>query len=89
MNILDAHETSLGAPAPLREPALIMTIQQSIESVDLLVRLRDGLRRLDPAWCQLHDAEQISDEELDDLIGELEEAVDAGLIVVGPARVAA
>ena len=66
-----------------------MTVQQSIESVDLLVRLRDGLRRLDPAWCALNGAEQITDEELDELIGEVEEAVDAGLIVAGPVRAAA
>lgn len=66
-----------------------MTIAQSIESVDLLVRLRDGLRRLDPTWCALHDREQISDEELDYLIGEVEEAVEAGLIIVEPVRAAA
>jgi len=61
-----------------------LTIQQSIETVDLLQRVRDGLRRLDPAWCRLNDVEQIDDEELDELIGEVEEAVEAGLIVVAP-----
>ncbi len=66
-----------------------MTIAQSIESVDLLVRLRDGLRRLDPTWCDLNGQQQISDEELDYLIGDLEEAVEAGLIVVEPVRAAA
>lgn len=66
-----------------------MTIDQSIETIGLLARLRDGLRRLDPAWCALNNAEQITDEELDELIGEVEEAVEAGLVVAGPLRSAA
>jgi hypothetical protein len=41
----------------------------------LLRDLRDGFRRLDPAWCALNDKPQISDEELDELIGQIEEAV--------------
>jgi hypothetical protein len=41
----------------------------------LLVNIRDGLRRLDPVWCSLNNRDQISDEELDDLIGEVEEVV--------------
>ena len=58
-------------------------------ALELLTRVRDGLRRLDPTWCALHDREQISDEELDYLIGEVEEAVEAGLIIVEPVRAAA
>jgi hypothetical protein len=42
----------------------------------LLTEIRDALRRMDPAWCALHDAEQISDEELDELIGRVEDAVE-------------
>jgi hypothetical protein len=42
--------------------------------VDLLRHVRDGLRRLDPTWCELNDQQQISDEELDEIIGEVEEA---------------
>jgi hypothetical protein len=30
------------------------------------------------AWCALHDAEQISDEELEELIGRVEDAVEDG-----------
>jgi hypothetical protein len=44
----------------------------------LLHDLLSGLRRLDPAWCRLHREEQISDEDLDLLIGRLEDAVDGG-----------
>jgi hypothetical protein len=42
-------------------------------AIELLVQVRDGLRRLDPAWCELNDQQQISDEELDCLIGEVED----------------
>lgn len=38
--------------------------------------LLDVLRRLDPAWCVLNDQTQISDEELDQAIGELEDLVE-------------
>lgn len=38
--------------------------------------LLDVLRRLDPAWCALHGQTQISDEELDQAIGELEDLVE-------------
>jgi hypothetical protein len=48
------------------------------ERHDLLRDVRDALRRMDPAWCALHDAEQISDEELDELIGRVEDAVEDG-----------
>jgi hypothetical protein len=44
-------------------------------ALELLTRVRDGLRRLDPAWCTLHGQEQITDEELDELIGDVEEFV--------------
>ena len=39
----------------------------------LLFDVRDGLRRLDPAWCIVNGADQITDEELDLLVGEVEE----------------
>jgi len=39
----------------------------------LLFDVRDGLRRLDPAWCSVNGADQITDEELDLLVGEVEE----------------
>jgi len=39
----------------------------------LLFDVRDGLRRLDPAWCIVNGATQITDEELDLLVGEVEE----------------
>lgn len=39
----------------------------------LLISVRDALRRLDPAWCSLHNVEQVTDEELDEAIGSLEE----------------
>ena len=42
----------------------------------LLVALRDTLRRLDPAWCALNGRPQVSDEELDDMIGRLEEEME-------------
>ncbi len=47
-------------------------------SLALLTEIRDALRRTDPAWCALHDAEQISDEELEELIGRVEDAVEDG-----------
>ena len=43
-----------------------------------LRRLRDGLRRMDPAWCALHKQEQLSDEEFDDLLGTLEDLLEDG-----------
>lgn len=47
-----------------------------LNAFQLLTEVRDGLRRLDPSWCQLNNQEQISDEELSNLIGEVEEFVD-------------
>ncbi len=41
-----------------------------------LTEIRDALRRMDPAWCALHGQEQISDEELEELIGRVEDAVE-------------
>ena len=45
-------------------------------SLALLTEVRDALRRMDPAWCALHGQEQISDEELEELIGRVEDAVE-------------
>lgn len=47
----------------------------SDEMRSLLISLRDTLRRLDPAWCALNNATQVTDEELDEAIGNLEEAL--------------
>lgn len=47
----------------------------SDEMRSLLISLRDTLRRLDPAWCALNNAIQVTDEELDEAIGNLEEAL--------------
>ena len=44
----------------------------------LLTEIRDALRRMDPAWCALHGQEQISDEELEELIARVEDAVEDG-----------
>lgn len=42
----------------------------------MLLGLRDTLRRLDPAWCALNGRPQVTDEELDEAIGNLEEALE-------------
>ena len=47
-------------------------------SLALLIEIRDALRRTDPAGCALHGQEQISDEELEELIGRVEDAVEDG-----------
>ena len=47
-------------------------------SLALLTEVRDALRRLDPAWCATHGKEQIGDEELDELIARVEDAVEDG-----------
>jgi hypothetical protein len=47
-------------------------------SLALLTEIRDALRRTDPAWCATHGQEQISDEELEELIGRVEDAVEDG-----------
>jgi hypothetical protein len=57
----------LRLPAPLDEATEL-----------LLTEIRDALRRTDPAWCALHGQEQISDEELEELIGRVEDAVEDG-----------
>ena len=44
----------------------------------LLTEIRDALRRTDPAWCALHGVEQITDEELEELIARVEDAVEDG-----------
>jgi hypothetical protein len=48
------------------------------ERHDLLRDVRDALRRLDPAWCAVNGKEQIGDEELDDLLERVEDAVEDG-----------
>jgi hypothetical protein len=45
-------------------------------SLALLTEIRDALRRTDPAWCALHGQEQISDEELEELVARVEDAVE-------------
>jgi hypothetical protein len=47
-----------------------------LSAIQLLTQVRDGLRRLDATWCSLNEQKQITDEELDELIGEVEEFVD-------------
>ena len=47
-------------------------------SLALLTEVRDALRRLDPAWCAVNGKEQIGDEELDDLLERVEDAVEDG-----------
>lgn len=45
----------------------------------MLRGLSDALRRLDPAWCKLHEQAQLSDEELDDVLGSLEDLLEGDL----------
>jgi len=42
----------------------------------LMREIRDALRRTDPAWCAVNGVEQISDEELEELIARVEDAVE-------------
>ena len=42
----------------------------------LMREIRDALRRTDPAWCALNCVQQISDEELEELIARVEDAVE-------------
>ena len=42
----------------------------------MLRALLAALRRMDPAWCDLHGEAQLSDEEFDDLLGTLEDMVE-------------
>ena len=42
----------------------------------MLRTLRDALRRMDPAWCELHGEAQLDDEEFDDLLGTLEDLLE-------------
>jgi hypothetical protein len=48
------------------------------ERHDLLRDVRDALRRLDPAWCVLHGKEQLADEELEEILARVEDAVEDG-----------
>lgn len=45
---------------------------------NMLRALRDALRRMDPAWCDLHGEAQLDDEEFDDLLGTLEDLLEDG-----------
>jgi len=45
-------------------------------SLTLLTEIRDALRRTDPAWCAVNGVEQIGDEELEELIARVEDAVE-------------
>ena len=45
----------------------------------MLRALRDALRRMDPAWCKLHQQEQISDEDLELVIATLEDLLEGDL----------
>ena len=45
----------------------------------MLRGIRDMLRRMDPAWCNLHSAELLSDEEFDDALGTLEDLLEDDL----------
>lgn len=42
----------------------------------MLQMLRDALRRMDPAWCDLHGEAQLDDEEFDTLLGTLEDLLE-------------
>ena len=48
------------------------------ESHNLLRDVRDALRRMDPAWCALHGKEQLSDEDFEEILGRVEDAVEDG-----------
>ena len=45
---------------------------------NMLKALLDALRRMDPAWCDLHGEAQLDDEEFDDLLGTLEDMLEDG-----------
>jgi len=44
----------------------------------LLTEILDALRRMDPVWCTLAVKAQLSDEEFDEILGRLEDAVEDG-----------
>jgi hypothetical protein len=44
----------------------------------MLRALLAALRRMDPAWCDLHGEAQLDDEEFDDLLGTLEDMLEDG-----------
>jgi len=46
--------------------------------LELLTEVRDALRRMDPAWCTLAGKAQLSDQEFDEILGRLEDAVEDG-----------
>ena len=45
----------------------------------MLRALLDALRRMDPAWCDLHGEVQLSDEEFDDALSTLEDLLEGEL----------
>ena len=44
---------------------------------ELLHKIADAMRRCDPAWCESHKVEQITDEEWDELLEAVEDACEA------------
>lgn len=44
--------------------------------IEMLHKAVDVLRRLDPVYCASHEVAQVTDEEVDDLLEILEEAVE-------------
>ena len=46
---------------------------------EMLKTLLKALRRMDPAWCELHQQSQLSDEEFDDVLGTLEDLLEGDL----------
>jgi len=46
------------------------------ERHDLLRDVRDALRRMDPAWCDLNGETQLSDEEFDEAMSTLEDLLE-------------
>ena len=47
----------------------------SRETIALLVKARDGLRRTNPEWRSLNDAAPLSNEEFNNLLNEIDEAL--------------
>jgi len=43
---------------------------------NMLKALRDALRRMDPAWCDLNGETQLSDEEFDEAMSTLEDLLE-------------
>lgn len=88
----DPEEMMLSEPAQIDIERAISRLRAagfSVEADVLLGRgdaawvmlraLRDALRRMDPAWCKLHQQSQLSDEEFDDALGTLEDLLEGDL----------